>query len=553
MLNYLTINNFALIESASVEFSGGFTAVTGESGAGKSILMSSIELLAGGRVDRSAIRSGCKQLTVCGEFSIPDGLVTEIARMLDENGIEFEAEEPKLTIRRSITQNNTRNFINDTPVTSAFLTAVGGRLIDLHGANEQVSLTVPARQLELLDNFGNLKELRSKCSAIYDELKQLASERAAFEENLPDADDADRFSLIAGEIDRVSPAPGEDEELAARQRLGANARQVLETLNMLTGMLTENENGIADQLGSVYHQLTELEKIDSSLTGNAMDVCAELQNSVSELSGSLAALTEKIDLDPETLAATEARLSEIHTLKRRYGPTLEQVFATREKAETALSQFRNAQKQRQEFDRREKELTAALNDAATGLSRARKSAAGKFLQLAKEKLVLTGFDGAALEAEFTAVAPGANGMDKLELLFNANRGEELRPLRKVASSGELSRLMLALKTVLADADSIPTVIFDEIDMNIGGETANKVANELHTLGKKRQILCISHLAQVAARADNHFLVSKSTRDGRTVSRVEKLDDPVVELSRMLGGGDSALRHAGELHKICREA
>ena len=224
------------------------------------------------------------------------------------------------------------------------------------------------------------------------------------------------------------------------------------------------------------------------------------------------------------------------------------MLATRDHAVKQLEHYSSAKKQREQFERKRQELTASLADAAEKLSKARKKSAGQFLAAATEKLKAIGFNNALLDAQFTPVAPGANGMDHLELLFCANSGEDLAPLRKIASSGELSRLMLALKTVLADADSVPTVIFDEIDMNIGGETANCVGNELRALGKKRQILCISHLAQVAARADEHFQVAKSAEADRTVSRVCKLTDPTAELARMLGGGASAMRHAKELRE-----
>ena len=552
MLNYLKINDFALIESAEAEFSPGFTVITGESGAGKSIMMSSIELLSGGRVERSIIRTGSKNCTITGEFTIPDTLMPEISLLLENAGINFTPDEPLLTLRRVISASSTRNFINDIPVSSKLLSDVGGRLIDLHGANEQVSLTVPARQLELLDNFGNLTLMRRQCTTLATALRDLAAEKQSFETNLPDAGEADRCALICEDIDNVNPAPGEDEELAAKQRIGANARQVLETINMLTGMLTENENGIADQLGTVYHHLNELAKIDSTLTQDAAAVCSDLQTSVSELSGQLAALTEKIDLDPESLAATEARLSELYTIKRRYGPTLEQVFAARSAAEEKLQKFKDARKRRDEFAAEEKRLTGELTAAAEKLSAARKSAAAVLAEQAQKKLAAIGFANAAFDVEFSSVAPGANGCDRIEMLFNANMGEELRPLRKVASSGELSRVMLALKTVLADADDVPTVIFDEIDMNIGGETANKVADQLHSLGEKRQILCISHLAQVAARGDHHYLVYKENIGSRTLSKVEKLDDPAPELARMLGGGESALKHAKELCRALKK-
>ena len=546
MLNYLHINNLALIENAEVEFAPGFTVFTGESGAGKSILMSAIEFLAGARAERTAIRTGCKQLSVSGEFTVPPALQAAIAGKLTAAGIEFDGE--NLVIRRVVGQSSTRNFINDIPAGAKLLAEIGSMLIDLHGANEQMSLLQPARQLELLDNYGDLEELRDNCRKIWQDLQSLRAEREEFDRNLPDADTADRMALIVEEIDRTNPAPGEDQELAAKQRLGANAREVLETLGVLSGILTENEGGVADQLGTVYHYLTELEKIDPALTGDAAEICASLQTTVAELSGNLASLADKVELNPEALAAVESRLGELHTLKRRYGPTLEQVFENREYAAGKLREFQNSQSKRKEFEQQEKSLLAELSSAAQQLSAARHRSAEKFMAETVKKLADIGFNGAKLQPEFTTVEPGANGMDKLELLFNANSGEELRPLRKVASSGELSRLMLALKTVLADADAVPTVIFDEIDMNIGGETANKVGKELAALGDKRQILCISHLAQVAARADHHYQVAKCTTGGRTTSRVVKLDDPVPELARMLGGGASAFDHAAALHR-----
>ncbi len=547
MLNYLKIDNFALIERSEVEFSGGFTVFTGESGAGKSILMGAIELLAGGRAERSGIRAGCKSFSVSGEFTVPEELRRDIASLLEEAGVEFDSAGGILTVRRVIGMNSARNFINDTPVGVKLLASVGALLIDLHGANEQMSLLHPARQLELLDNYGDLGDLRAECNAIYQELKQLAVEKEAFEKDLPDADGADRMALIVEDIDRIAPEPAEDEELAAKQRLGANAREVLETLQQLNGLLTENEGSIADMLGTVYHHLSELDKIDASLCAGALEVCASLQTTTSELSGDLASAADRVELDPEALAVIEARLSELYILKRRYGPTLEQVLTTRANAAAKVEEFKMSQKYREEFAVREKELRQKLLSAARKLSAARRKTADKFLDETVKKLTAIGFNGAALQADFTQIEPGASGMDKVELMFNANRGEEMRPLRKVASSGELSRLMLALKTVLADADAVPTVIFDEIDMNIGGETANKVGRELAALGKKRQILCISHLAQVAARADHHFKVEKFTVDGRTLSKLYCLDDPVPELSRMLGGGDSAHMHAQALY------
>lgn len=548
MLSFLKITNYALIEESVIEFSGGFTVVTGESGAGKSIVMSAIELLCGGRGGKNSIRTGCSKCTLAGVFTIPAALRAPLREILESGGIELPEDFTELTLRRVITASSIRNFIDDTPVSSRLLAEIGSHLVDRHGANEQISLTVPARQLELLDNYAASAQLKAACAEIELRKAALKAERAEFERQLPDPAEADRLQLMLEEIDALDPLPGEDEELAGRQRRGANSRQIIENSAVIANMLTESENSIADQLGEVYRMLSELERIDPALTGTLPEQCAEVQNMITGLSNATALLPEKIELDPAALAAIEARLSAIYTLKRRYGPTLEQLLDARDAARQKLEEFNRSITRRKEFADREAELAAELALAAQKLSEHRKKYAGKFLDLTVKKLRSIGFNSAELKAEFTPVSPGANGMDSLELLFSANRGEEMRPLRKIASSGELSRLMLAMKTVLADADAVPTVIFDEIDMNIGGETANKVGDELCSLGDKRQIICISHLAQVAARAAEHFKVEKSTGDGRTVSRIRRLDDPVEELGRMLGGGDSALRHAGELLK-----
>lgn len=552
MLSFLKITNYALIESSEIDFHGGFTVVTGESGAGKSIVMAAIELLCGGRGGKGSIRTGCDRCTLSGIFTIPPALQEELKPVFEAGGLDIPEDFAELTLRRVITHTAIRNFVDDTPVSSKLLSKIGAFLVDRHGANEQISLTIPARQLELLDNYAGCGALKAECAAICRKISDLAKERAAFESGLPDNTEADRLQLMLEEIDGVNPVPNEDEELAGKQRRGANARQILEDSNFLTHLLTEGEDSIADKLGEVFRMLSELERIDPALTGDLPEMCSSLQNDLVELSNAISLLPDKVELDPEALAAIEARLSEIYTLKRRYGPTLEQLLEARDAARERLAEFQKAKQKRDEFDAAEKTLQKELRIAAEKLSAARKKSADKFLALAVKKLRAIGFASAELAPEFTAVAPTTNGMDHLELMFSANKGEDLRPLRKIASSGELSRLMLALKTVLADADAVPTVIFDEIDMNIGGETANKVGNELCSLGEKRQIICISHLAQVAARAQEHFKVEKFTVDGRTFSKIRKLDDPAEELGRMLGGGDSALRHARELLNSLKE-
>ena len=544
MLIYVKITNFALIEESELEFGSGFNVVTGESGAGKSILMGAVELLLGGRVDKGVIRNGCDRCMVCGGFAVPAGLAGAVGAILVPAGIPFDPAEP-LQLRRVIGQSSVRNYVNDTPVSARLLASVGEQLIDLHGANEQLSLTVPARQLDLLDRYAGAEEAAALCGRIAGELEALAKEREEFDRQTPDEAERSRLELQLEDIDKVNPAPGEDEELSARFKVAGNSRQVLETAGQLTAALTEGEDSVADRLGSVYRRLLELSRIDEALAAGLLEECDRIQEDVSALSGRVAELADKVDLDPEALAAIESRLGELFTIKRRYGPTLEQVLAVRGEAFRRLELYRNTAVRRQEFERRKAELTAELRRAAEKLSALRKKKAAEFAERVRSKLGAIGFAKCVLEVAFSEVEPGPNGMDRVELLFSANAGESVHPLRKIASSGELSRLMLALKTVLADADSIPVVGFDEIDVNIGGETANRVGEELHHLGRNRQILCISHLAQVAARADRHFRVEKHTEEERTFSECRELDAEgrVREIGRMLGGGESAVTHA----------
>lgn len=555
MLTYLKIVNYALIESAELEFGPGFNVVTGESGAGKSILMGSVELLLGGRAARGVIRTGADRCTVSGSFTVPAYLAETVGTMLDEAGIPFDRETAELQIRRVITPATVRNFINDTPVGARLLAEIGGQLVDLHGANEQLSLTVPARQLELLDHYAGNGELRCRCAELCTRLEQLEEERREFDRSLPDETELSRLELLAEEIDRVNPLPGEDEELSAKHKLASNSRQVIETAGRLTEALTDGEDSLADRLGDVYRSLQELARIDETLTGGLLTECDAIRDEVNSLSESVSALADKVDLDAEALAAIETRLGELFTLKRRYGPSLAQVLDARAEAAERLENYARTRERREEFDARRKALTDELAETARLLSKKRRDCAAKFAEEVHAKLGAIGFGRSRLEVEFSAVPPGPTGMDRIELMFSANAGEALQPLRKIASSGELSRLMLALKTVLADADSIPVVVFDEIDVNIGGETANRVGEELHNLGRHRQILCISHLAQVAARADRHYCVVKHTEEGRTFSESRLLceRERAAEIARMLGGGDSALVHARSILRSLRSA
>lgn len=550
MLSYLKIDNLALIEHSEVEFAPGFNVITGETGAGKSILLGAVSLLLGDRADRTVIRAGADRCEICGVFQLAPTFAAEVAPLLEAADIPFDISGGELQLRRIITESSGRCHINGVPVPVRLLKEIGERLIDVHGANEHQSLISRARQLELLDRYAGAAALQQQCAALCRELTQLAEEREAFDRSMPNPAEATYLEMLIAEIDKTDPQPGEDEELTARHALAANSRQIMADTAALATLLNEGENSVTEQLSQAYRVLQELARLDGGKCGEFLERCELVSESLRELADDLADFGSSVELNEAEFIELENRLSAIHSLKRRYGPTLEAVLESRESAAVRLDDFRRGDEKRQEFIRREAGLRRELTAAARELSALRKKSAARFTEAVRAKLGAIGFAAGMLEAEFSAVEPGANGADQLELLFSANPGEPAQPLRKIASSGELSRLMLALKTVLADADAVPVAIFDEIDVNIGGETAARVGEELHKLGERRQLLAISHLPQVAARGDRHFAVSKAAEGGRTASHIVALDAAArrLEIARMLGGGEAAFTHAGKILK-----
>ena len=547
MLNYLQIDNYALIEHSEIEFFPGFNVITGESGAGKSIMLGALSFLTGERTGQNVLRSGASRCSVSALFTVPEALRGAVGELLEESGIEFDRDSGEVSLRRVMTSSGTRQFANDQPCSAKLSGALGAFLVDRQKVNEQLSLQQPARQLELLDRCAGTMELRGKCAALCAQLREICREEENFKQNLPSAAEADRLKLMLDEINAVDPEPGEDETLAERFRMASNAREIIGISEGLVQMLSESENSIADLMGTVYRKLDELSRLGASCDPLSQE-CTVIQEGIEQLGRELSDLSSKVDLDPEELAAIESRMGEIFTLKRRYGPSLEELFPNRDRAAEELARYNAAAATAAEFSARIARTGEELEKVCQELSQQRKKAAEGFLAQIEEKLRSLGFGKCRFEAEFCSCEPGPSGADRFEMLFSANAGSQVLPLRKIASSGELSRLMLGLKTVLADADDVPTVIFDEIDMNIGGETANAVGEELHNLGKSRQIISISHLAQVAARADHHFKVSKSAEEGGVRSRVELLKDPEPEIARMLGNTSAARKHARELLK-----
>lgn len=550
MLNYLQIDNYALIEHSEIEFFPGFNVITGESGAGKSIMLGALAFLMGERTGQNVLRSGTSRCSVSAIFTVPGSLRANAAQLLEEAGIEFDTSSGELSLRRVLTSSGSRQFVNDQPCSAKLTGALASLLIDRQKVNEQLSLQQPARQLELLDRCAGTMELRARCAELWGKLRDIRREQEAFQQNLPNEAEADRLKLMLDEINAVSPEEGEDELLADKFRMASNAREIIAASEGLVQLLSESENSITDQLGTVFRKLDDLSRLGAACDELSSE-CTVIQEGIEHLARELADLGAKVDLDPEELAAIETRMGEIFTLKRRYGPSLEELFINRDRAAEELARYDAAAATAAEFNARIDGVRKELEGCCRELSAKRKEAVKGFLAQVEEKLKFLGFGKCRFEAEFATCEPSPAGADRFEMLFSANAGSPVQPLRKIASSGELSRLMLGLKTVLADADDVPTVIFDEIDMNIGGETANAVGEELHNLGRSRQIISISHLAQVAARADHHFKVAKHTEEGTVRSGVELLKDPEPEIARMLGNTPAARKHAKELLKELR--
>ena len=549
MLNYLKIKNLALIANAEVEFAPGFNAVTGESGSGKTVLLNTIALLTGKRADKNLLRAGESRCELAAEITVDAERNPEIIAALEAAGIEFEnSEKISLQLRRTFTATGNRNFLNDTPVTVNTLKSIGELLIDVHGASEHHTLIHRSRQLELLDRFGKLKSLRSAYQEKLAALRALEDECSKLLSQLPSPEEAATLQEIVEEITAVNPEVNEDETLAARHKVAANSHEILQIIRNSTQLLSQSDNSLIDALSNVYRDLEQLARLGGGEAEKFLTDLELIREGIENLSESLERYGNTIELDEAGFAELENRLSAIYTLKRHYGPTLESVLARLQEAQTKLQVFKDFARVKKECDMRIAESRKAMVEAAETLSAARKKAAEKLCKAVSEKLKVLGFSFNVFDMDFTRHEPETSGIDTVDMIFSGNPGLNPAPLRLIASSGEIARVMLALKAVLADSDAVPVLIFDEIDVNIGGETGLRVGEELASLAKQRQLLCISHLPQVAALAEHHYAVSKHIENEEVFGEISLLDKSarVKEIARMLGGTAAAAKHAKAL-------
>jgi DNA repair protein RecN (Recombination protein N) len=548
-LSLLRIKNLALVEDLEWQLAPGFTAITGETGAGKSIIIGALQLLLGERTDKSLIRTGTESCTVEAIFEGTG--IEELDPLLDESGVESGAGE--LIVKRSFsTAGANRQFINGSPTTLGVLKNLGDQLVDLHGPHDHQSLLSSERQLRLLDGYAHSGETVDEFAKLYRKLQSLRAEQAA----LSTAESAreQEIDLLRHQINEITGAnlsATEENEIAARYRLASNSKRLLELASSISRRLSEADDAILPQLAETQRLLRDLEKIDpeKSTLAEAHAACIV---ELSEISRVLGQYAEQLDLDPAQLAALEERVTLFESLKRKYGGSIAEVIAF---GERAAERMRKIEGRDAELERLNSEIESALREVdRTGktLGKMRSKAAPKLAEHIRANLRDLGFRQSEFEVKLTPLdEPRATGFDAVELLFSPNPGEPLKPLRTIASSGEISRLMLAIKSSLAAQDAIPLLVFDEIDANVGGEIANAVGEKMRTLAADHQVLCITHLPQVAAAAATQFVVTKEVAGGRTHSRLTQVSGKArqEEIARMLGGKtDSGLKHAATLLK-----
>ena len=475
LLQLLRIKNLALVEDLEWEIAPGFTAITGETGAGKSIIIGALQLLLGERGDKSLVRTGAEMCTVEAIFQGND--FEKWNARFEESGIE--PCDNDLILKRSLSLSGTnRQFINGSPTTLANLKELGDDLVDLHGPHDHQSLLSPDRQLDLLDAFAAAGDTREKFAKIFRQLRALEAEHAAL--NTAETAREQELDLLRHQVNEITSAnlsAEEEAQIEARYRLASNSRRLIEIASTVAAKLSEADDAILSQLGETQKLLRELEKLDPAMATAASTHETAIVE-LSEIARDLGRYAENLDLDPEQLAALEQRVSLFETLKRKYGATISEVIAFGERAAERMRKIEGRDEELQRLVNEIATHSEALRQAAERLRKLRTKAAPKLSEMVRRNLRDLGFKQSQFEARMSeALVARASGCDAVELLFSPNPGEPLKPMRAIASSGEISRLMLAIKSALAAQDAVPLLVFDEIDANVGGEIAHARVGE----------------------------------------------------------------------------
>ena len=531
MLRFLRIEHLAVIDAVQVEFEPGLNVLTGETGAGKSMLVEAVGLLMGGRASADLIRTGESQAQVQAEFD-------------------------DLIVRRDINaQGRSRAFVNDTLVTAASLGEQTSPLVELHGQHEHQTLLDPQSHLLMVDAFANLGSAREPVASAYTEWKRLQSEFDAF--HLDEREKAARLDFLTFQVRELENArlrPGEDDELQTMRRVLSSADKLQRLSGDAYTALYDSDEAALARLATVWKRVAELAEVDPTFQPH-IDARDAIKSQLEDLARTLRAYGETIDASPARLQEVEDRLALLERLKRKYGPALPDVIAKRDSLSRQLDALANTDERRAGLESDTRAARDTFLTRARALSRRRRDAAKQFGSRIQALLGELAMGRTQFEVRFEAEPPESawseTGVDVAECYLSANVGEDLRPLARIASGGELSRVMLAIRTLAAAAAPGKTLIFDEIDAGIGGRVADVVGKKLRGIGESFQVLCITHLPQIAAAGHVHFHISKHVANGRTQTQLVRLDEAgrVEELARMIGGAaptDAARAAAREL-------
>jgi len=553
MLTTLRVQNLAIVDNIHVDLGSGLNVITGETGAGKSIIANSLGLVLGGRSDRSMIRAGETKCSVEAVFNLTDS--PEIDAILDEIGIE-PCRDNILIVRRIISASGSgKNLINDCPATVQTLKRIGTLLVDMHGPHDHQSLLNPDFQLDILDAYGHLSELRTAYAATYRTLLDLQQERDSIDDNdQAVAQQIDMLSYQVKELEDADLANLDEEELISEHTRTANAERIIELTNSVRNAIIEDDTSAFNALAFSQRTLPELADLIEE-GAEWRDEIESISIQLQEMATSMSGFVQNIETDPERLLQLEDRMALIQKLKRKYGSSIADMLAFLKKSKSRLTDLENREERLLKIDAEIEKARKKVMTAGKKLREARKKSAVTLGESITKQLHDLGFQHGEFDVAVNpAENPRPSGLDDIDFGFAPNVGEPMRPLKAIASSGEISRVMLAIKAVLAKHDRIPVLVFDEIDSNVGGEMGNAIGTKLAAVAEQHQVICITHLPQVAVHGESHFVVAKEVRDERTRTSITPIhaEKRAEEVARMLGGKDLTsvtLRHAREMLKL----
>ena len=552
MLRSLSVRNYAIIERLDLEFSDGLNVLTGETGAGKSILIDALNLILGGRAGAEMVRGGADRAVVDAVFDVSGA--EELQRLVREMG--YDVEDDQLLLTREVQAGGKSSCrVAGRPTAVSQLKEIGDWLVDLHGQHEHQSLLSVPRHLDMLDDWGGaaIHSVRGEVAEAYSSLQRLRQEKARLETEARErAHLLDLYAFQVKEIAAAKLTAGEDESLAYEHKRIANAQKLVESAALAVAAIGggDSGSGALEALSAAVRVLEEAAGLDETLLP-ALEAIRNATYELTEAERDLTRYQDTLEFNPERLVQIEERLELLRTLRRKYGDTVEEILCYGEETAAKLNALTHSEERGAELDAEIQAAERRLRERCDQLSRLRCKAAAEFQKIVLSELHDLAMEKARFEVRIEPGEPSARGTDRVEFLIAVNPGEPLRPLAKVASGGEISRIMLAIKSAMARQEPLPTMVFDEIDIGVGGRTSSVIAEKMAGLSDAAQVLCITHLAQIASRGEHHYSIEKQVKGGRTIVSVTLLtpEQRIAEIARMIGGADvteAVLQHAREM-------